>query len=303
MKIGISITSAYQVDDVRAGAEQMIARAKAANRAGLDSLFVGDHHVVPTPYYQNTPILGRLLAEWDQRPAGALMLLPLWHPVLAAEQLATLACISNGRFILQCGLGHGERVFKAMGANSKHRPSAFEQSLACLRDLWQGKTVSLDGRWQFEEARISPLPPEPIAIWIGASAPAAIDRAAKLGDAWLANPSMTIAEAGQAMSCYQEACARHSRELPSTIAIRRDIYVAESSSDARQVKELITRKGYRGFDPEALIIGEAQEVADQFSAFEQLGYTDIIVRNLHTSADKAVQSTERLASVKALIES
>ena len=61
---------------------------------GLDSLFVGDHHNVPVPYYQNVAILGRLLAEWDTRPAGALFLLPLWHPVLLAEQIGTLASIA-----------------------------------------------------------------------------------------------------------------------------------------------------------------------------------------------------------------
>ena len=77
--------------DVRAGARWMVERARAAADAGLDSLFVGDHHNVPVPYYQNVPILGRLLAEWDDRPAGALFLLPLWHPVLLAEQIGTLA--------------------------------------------------------------------------------------------------------------------------------------------------------------------------------------------------------------------
>ena len=83
----------------------MIERAAAARRAALDTLFVGDQHVSPTPYYQNTPILGRLLAEWGEAPAGCLFLLPLWHPVLVAEQIGTLAAIARGPFIMQCGLG------------------------------------------------------------------------------------------------------------------------------------------------------------------------------------------------------
>src|ERR1019366_2552813 len=65
MKVGISLTSNYpDVKDPRQGARWMIERVAAARRAALDSLFVGDQHVSPTPYYQNTPILGRLLAEW-----------------------------------------------------------------------------------------------------------------------------------------------------------------------------------------------------------------------------------------------
>src|SRR5205809_657634 len=92
-------------------------RAAAARHAGLDSLFIGDQHVSPTPYYQNTPMLGRLLAEWGEAPAGCLFLLPLWHPVLLAEQIGTLAAIAPGRFIMQCGLGWGEARFAAMSAN------------------------------------------------------------------------------------------------------------------------------------------------------------------------------------------
>lgn len=301
MKVGISIASNYQVDQVREGPRQMIERARAAHKAGLDSLFVGDHHVVPIPYYQNTPMMGRLLAEWDERPSGALFLLPLWNPVLAAEQIATLACIAEGPFIMQCGLGADDDQFNAMGANIKYRPSAFEQSIECLRALWQGETVSLDGRWKFTHAKISPLPPEPISIWIGASAPAAIERAARLGDAWLAEPGITLEGAKKAMDHYQKALARHHRSV-ETIAIRRDIYVAESPKDADEALALIKSKGYRGFDPDALMIGDFQHIADQMQAFEDLGFTDIIIRNLQRVPEKAVASTERLSKVKILLD-
>ena len=211
MKIGISITSAYQTQSARDGAAQMVARARAAAGAGLDSLFVDDHHVVPSPYYQNTPMLGRLLAEWDDRTAGALFLLPLWNPVLVAEQVATLASITQGPFILQCGLGRDESQFNAMGANIKYRPSSFEQSLDVLRSLWNGETVSLDGRWHFNNARISPLPPDKVDVWIGASAPAAIDRAARLGDAWLAEPGLTTDSALESLQLYQQALSIHGK--------------------------------------------------------------------------------------------
>lgn len=299
MKIGISITSAYQVRDVRDGANQMIDRARAAARAGLDSLFVGDHHVVPSPYYQNTPMMGRLLAEWDERPSGALFLLPLWNPVLAAEQIATLACIARGRFIMQCGLGRDDHQFNAMGANIKFRPSAFEQSLASMRALWRGETVSLAGRWKFSEARISPLPPEPIEVWVGASAPAAIERAARLGDTWLADPSMTLAQAARAMDIYRAARDRSGQGMPPTVAIRRDVYVAKNEIEATELAREIAEKGYRGFNPEALVIGDAATVAAHFREFGELGFTDIIIRNLHRDPAYAVASTERMAEVKA----
>src|SRR5438105_15745601 len=125
MKVGVSLRSGYPPMDARTGARWMVERARAASDAGLDSLFVGDHHGVPVPYYQNSPILGRLLAEWDDRPAGALYLLPLWNPVLVAEQVGTLAAIVSGRFILQCAIGGGAEQFAALGADIRRRVSTF----------------------------------------------------------------------------------------------------------------------------------------------------------------------------------
>src|SRR3989441_6373855 len=139
MRVGISLTSSHAVKDPREGARWMIERAAAAHRSGLDSLFVGDHHSTPSPYYQNVPMLGRLLAEWGDAPAGCLFLLPLWNPVLLAEQVGTLAALARGRFILQCGLGDDAAQFAAMGADIKHRPSAFEDALAIVRRLLAGE--------------------------------------------------------------------------------------------------------------------------------------------------------------------
>jgi alkanesulfonate monooxygenase SsuD/methylene tetrahydromethanopterin reductase-like flavin-dependent oxidoreductase (luciferase family) len=166
----------------------MIERAAAAHNAGLDSLFVGDQHVSPTPYYQNTPMLGRLLAEWGKAPAGCLFLLPLWHPVLVAEQIGTLAAITQGPFIMQCGLGWGEARFTAMGANIRTRPSAFEEALEIVRRLLAGETVSSSRRFRVAEASLALRPAEPVEVWIGASAPPAIDRAARLAEGWIASP-------------------------------------------------------------------------------------------------------------------
>src|SRR5436190_6226794 len=138
MRLGVSLTSSHAVKDPREGARFMIERAAAAHRSGLDSLFVGDHHSPPAPYYQNVPILGRLLAEWGDAPAGCLFLLPLWNPVLVAEQVGTLASIATGRFIIQCALGAGRDQFGAMGADTRTRPSTFERNLEVIRRLLAG---------------------------------------------------------------------------------------------------------------------------------------------------------------------
>jgi alkanesulfonate monooxygenase SsuD/methylene tetrahydromethanopterin reductase-like flavin-dependent oxidoreductase (luciferase family) len=300
MKIGISIASRYEVDNLRDGARRMIERARAAAEAGLDTLFVGDHHVTPRPYYQNTPILARALAEWRAAPAGALYLLPFRHPVLLAEEIATLATIAPGRFIMQCALGYGDREFAAFGINPKHRPSRFEESLDIMRRLWAGETVSHQGRWQFHEAYISPTPPDPVEVWIAASAKPAIERAARLGDGWLGAPGLTPEEAQESLAYYIESCAKHQRE-PGVKAIRRDIYVGENQADARATGDAVVAAGHRGFAPEATIVGDVETVAGAFLKLAHMGYTDVIIRNLVPDQDKALGCISRLGAVKQLV--
>jgi len=170
--------------------------------------------------------------------------------VLIAEQVGTLAAIARGRFIFQCGLGDGEAQFLAMGANIKQRPSAFEEAFDIIKRLLAGETVSSQGRFVLENARVSPRPAEPVEYWIGASARVSIDRAARIADGWLASPSLTLNRAREQADWYRDACAKYGK-TPAAVAIRRDIYVGESSAEAEAVGRAVVKAGYRGFDPAA----------------------------------------------------
>lgn len=300
MRIGLSMSSSHQTNDPREGAANMVARARAARQAGLDSLFVGDHHVTPFSYYQNTPMLGRMLAEWGDNPCGCLYLLPLWHPVVLAEQIATLACLAQGRFIMQCGLGD-DRQGAAMGIDMRRRVGMFQASLATLRGLWRGEAVDEPRYWGITQARIAPLPPEPIDVWIGAVAQQAVHRTARLAEGWLAAPSLTLAEAADGINSYRQACAEFDRD-PQAVAIRRDIYVGQTSAEAKAVVAPYIESGYRGMSAEALMYGSVAEVADQIAALAELGYTDVIVRNLSAQQAECLATLERLAEVKAQLD-
>jgi alkanesulfonate monooxygenase SsuD/methylene tetrahydromethanopterin reductase-like flavin-dependent oxidoreductase (luciferase family) len=297
MRIGVSLTSSFSGVDGRTGARHMIERTAAARRAGLDSIFVGDHHATPGPYYQNVPILARCLAEWGDQPFGALFLLPLWNPVLLAEQVGTLATLAAGRFILQTALGDGDDQFGAMGVKVKARVAMFEESLDVIRRLLRGEVVSSEGRFQFRDGRVSPRPAEPVDVWIGASAEPAIDRAARLGDAWLASPGQTPKQAQALIDYYRGRCKTHG-VTPATIAIRRDIYVGESDAEADAVAGARVRAGYRGFSPEAPVYGSLETVTAKFRALGAMGYTDIIIRHIIDDQPKVLASYARLADVK-----
>lgn len=302
MKVGVSIRSGYSTDDVRAAAASMVDRARAAASAGLDSLFVGDHHNVPPPfpYYQNVPMLGRLLAEWDDRPAGALFLLPLWHPVLVAEQVGTLAALARGPFVMQCALGGGAGQFAAFGLSTRDRVRHFEAALDVVRRLLDGDEVSTAEPWRIERARIAPTTPEPLEVWVGAAAAPAIDRAARLGDAWLAGPELTPATAREQMAAYADACERHGR-TPTCYPIRRDVFVGGTATEIERYAQPVIDGGYRGFDPEAPVVGTVEAVAEVFRSYGALGFTDIITRQLAAADAAAVDSTLRLGEVRRLV--
>lgn len=299
MKIGISVTSSHRVEDPREGARNMIARAGAARQADLDTLFVGDHHVTPFPYYQNTVMLARMLAEWGDKPYGALYLLPLWHPVTLAEQIGTLASLGTGPFIMQCGLGDQQQG-DAMGIDMSKRVGMFVASINAMRAMWRGESVDEPRYWKLSGAKISPVPSEPVEIWVGALADKAIERTAKMAEGWLAAPSLSPTESGAVLKRYMDYCAQHDR-VPTAKAIRRDMYVGESSQAARKAAQPYLEKGYRGIPEDALLIGSAQEVADQIRVLEDQGYTDVIVRNLSSDQAQCLGSIERLSEVKSLL--
>jgi alkanesulfonate monooxygenase SsuD/methylene tetrahydromethanopterin reductase-like flavin-dependent oxidoreductase (luciferase family) len=300
LRISVSLRTGHPGAEARAGARWVIERAAAAAEVGLDGLYVGDQHVAGIPYYQNTAILGRALAEWDDRPCGALYLLPLWHPVIVAEQVGTLAAIAEGPFVLQCAIGGGPHQFAGLGVDMRRRVRDFEASLDVIRRLLLGEQVTAEQPVPVQGAQVSPRPPDGFQVWIGADVDNGIGRAARLGDAWYAGPSLTLADATTKLDRYRSRLAAEGRTT-ATFPIRRDVYVAESEADAEVVRTRIAEQGHRGFDPSVLVIGTPEDVAARFAAFGDLGFTEIVTRQLHDDPAAALASTRRLGRVREIL--
>lgn len=300
MRIGVSLASHHDVDDHHLGARWMIERSRAAASAGLDVLSVGDHHAVGTPYYQNVPMVGRMLAEWpSERPVGCLFLLPLWHPVLVAEQVGTLAAIHGGTFAIQTGLGGGAQQFAAMGRELGRRVGDLVESIRLIRALLDGETVSSD-RFGIHAAVVSPRPPGDVEWWIGARAEVALRRAAALRGSWYAGPELTTEAARRLLALFLDACAAAGHE-PQRLAVRRDVLVADTDAEAQRLAGPVIAGGHRGFDSDALSIGSPETVADRFAVLAEIGFTDVVARQLPVPQDMAVGSIARLAEVRRLL--
>jgi alkanesulfonate monooxygenase SsuD/methylene tetrahydromethanopterin reductase-like flavin-dependent oxidoreductase (luciferase family) len=300
VRLGVSLNSTYVVDDPREAARRMLERGRAASASGLDSLFVGDHHGVPVPYLQNSPVLGRLLADWRGPTAGALYLLPLWHPTIVAEQLGTLAALTDSRIVLQCAVG-GSDQFAIMGQGTGDRVRRFETGLDVVRRLLAGETLErMDTPWGPITGSISPVPDHRVDVWIGADADAAIDRAARLGDAWYGGPQQPLGALATTLRAYRDRCAVHGRE-PSCLPVRRDVYVGADEADVARVVDPVVAGFYRGMDPAALVTGTVEQVVDGLGPLADLGVTDVIVRQLAADQADAVASLERLGAVRAAL--
>jgi len=252
----------------------------------------------PNVYLQNVPLIGRILGVWERRPVGCLFLVPLWHPVLMAEQIGTLASIAAAPFIVQVGVGDGQAQFDAMGKALRDRGADTERGIRLVKDLLDGHTV-YDEESNIKGARIAPVPAHGIEWWIGGGLQRSIDRAARLGTSWYGNADLTTRTAATAIDLYREACARHDRH-PTRIPIRKDVFIASDRAEAERVGGSLIDAGYRGFEREAVAYGDPQSVAEQLAPFGDLGFTDIIIRTM-TRDESAVRTIELAAQVRALL--
>ncbi len=299
MRLGLSVTSGYPGLDGAAAVRAVIERGQAASRAQLDHLSLGDHHSTGAhrAYVQNVPAIGRIMADWPvDRPIGLLLLLPLWHPVLAAEQIGTLAAMSEAAFIVQTGIGFGHEQFAAMGASLSTRGRVADRSIAAIKRLLAGDTVDIP-ELDITGASISPRPARPVEWWIGAgNAPAAITRAAREGDAWYAAPGIDGADLAGAADAYRRACDEHG--TTPRIALRRDVLVGDDHDDTVAVARGVIERGYRGMDQQ-ILAGGVEHVAERMANFATFGVDDIVARTIAVDQPRAIRSIELLGDVRA----
>jgi probable F420-dependent oxidoreductase len=171
------------------------------------------------------------------RVGTGIFQLPIHHPLRVAEQVATIDQISAGRVSLGVGSGWWPLEYDAHGSCFRQRGSRMEEALQILKRVWTQENTSFEGRhYRFAALTLHPRPvqkPHP-PLWVAGVADAAVDRAARLGDAWLCGPVQSLAKAQACLGVYRDACARH-RTRPEWI-LRRYAWIAPTR---REVEEAI----------------------------------------------------------------
>jgi alkanesulfonate monooxygenase SsuD/methylene tetrahydromethanopterin reductase-like flavin-dependent oxidoreductase (luciferase family) len=153
---------------------------------------VSEHHFVDDGYAPAVMATAAAMAARTDRVgiATTVLLLPLHHPLRIAEDALVVDAISGGRFRLGIGGGYVPHEFESFGVATKDRPVRMEEGVKILRAAFAGERFSFQGsQWSFGELKVSPGPVRDGGppIWVGASVPKAIDRAARLGDGFFAS--------------------------------------------------------------------------------------------------------------------
>jgi alkanesulfonate monooxygenase SsuD/methylene tetrahydromethanopterin reductase-like flavin-dependent oxidoreductase (luciferase family) len=217
MKLGIYLNSQHRErDDPARRLAEMLEQARLIRSLGFDSIWAGEHHLVPGfHYFPQLPLLLRIAAEAEGLTLGThVTLLPLHNPVEIAEIGAFLDVVSGGKFLLGVGLGYRPEEFAAFGVPISERVSRLVEGVEIIRRLWTEDRVTHQGRhWQFADASIRPRPLQSRPpILIGAQVEAAIKRAARIGDGWLLVPTPTMEKLAEQIALFKSG--RAAAKLP-----------------------------------------------------------------------------------------
>ena len=178
------------------------AYAQGAEELGMTHLLIYDHVVgvdrnrpggFEGPYDSDTAfrepmVLFGFLAACTQtlELVTAILILPQRQTVLVAKQAAEVAILSNNRLVLGVGVGWNTVEYDALNEEFGNRGRRQEEQVELMRRLWNEDVFSYDGEHhRFEHASILPRPDRPVPVLFGGSAPALLDRCARIGDGWL----------------------------------------------------------------------------------------------------------------------
>lgn len=204
MKLTVDFPSVVHRD----GPAEIARLAHAIEEIGYDEIDMFDHvvmgHPQPEresgPYPANMPILealitlGYIAAVTERVGLGTeVLVLPQRQPVLAAKQFSTLDTLSGGRLRVGVGVGWQESEYEALGMDYHTRGAAMDEAIELMKACWTESSIDFEGEHFVSNAMA--MEPKPlqttegrdIPVWIGGTSKAALRRAGRVGDGWMAS--------------------------------------------------------------------------------------------------------------------
>lgn len=204
---------------------QMIRITKAAEDAGYESVWTGEHIVLPDPQAPPSPAppetvmvdtavaLSYLAGVTSTIKLGTgIIILPQRQPAVLAKSLASLDYVSGGRLLFGLGVGYLEPEMTACSTPMERRGERADEYLAAMRELWTNDAASFDGEFvSFSNVTANPKPAQAhIHTVVGGHSKRASRRAVELANGWygfMRDPETAAADIAQ----LEEAAQRYER--------------------------------------------------------------------------------------------
>ena len=248
----------------------MLRKVEAAQKAGFKYLTMGQHFLYDGyRWLQPIPLLARLAAELDGdvRLGSSIIIGPLYHPVILAEELATLDIITRGRLVVGIGTGYLPTEYENLGVPFKERYGRLVEMLELIPLLWSQDRVTFHGKyWQLEDVptHIRPIQQPRPPIWLGAMKEAGVRRAARIADAWTITPQQSIDEVTQLIRAYAEE--RIANGLPLTpLPLRRELMIGADLDDALAKFASVARGKYEAYVGRGMNLLSESDVREEFA--------------------------------------
>jgi len=272
------------------GALQTI--AMEAESLGYDSVWCTDHILMPeksgTPYeriFESLTTLAYLARATDRVRLGISSLItPMRNPVTVAKQLATIDNLSDGRIMLATSVGWNETEFSHLSSDFHNRGRRLDESIRLIRTLWSGET-SFESKTLGLKIANAVFQPTPIqrklTMWIAGNSPAAMKRAARLGDGWHPN--------AQPLEKFKQLVSDFRQNYPGAEA--KEISVRIGLNPRATSSEYLSPQG----EKRIMLSSNREENRKTMHALETLGVSYIV---LVPSADGKASVTDHVDAMK-----
>ncbi len=301
-------TQASSIGTSRHDKPNLAEQGEIAEAIGFDSFWLPESHFagrasLPSPL----TLLAAIASRTNRIGLGTTSyLLPIRHPIQAAEEVAVLDCLSNGRLILGVGRGFQNAMFTVFDVPTKEKRKKFKANLQVMKDAWQGLPLAVDENG--EPITLAPLPvqkPYP-PIWVAAFGPLAIKQAGGLGLPYIASPMETLQSLVDNYNRHGEHVSEAGHDRIDTVPIMRTLFVCENSHKVSTIRnnlqqEAESRMRTVSADPaDWAIIGDSSFVKDKISEYqESLGLSHLIARGRipGLTNKEQIRSHEALAKI------
>ncbi|MCE2559463.1 MAG: LLM class flavin-dependent oxidoreductase [Acidobacteria bacterium] len=300
------------VDYLGDEAAQVADQAEFADRLGFHSLFLPESHFTgaascPSPLV----VLAAAAARTKRLRLGTTSyLLPVRNAFQAAEEVAVLDRISNGRVILGLGRGFRPALFAAFGVDPRTKRQRFSESLDLMKRAWAGEAIEVGEGEARTRIRLSPLPvqqPHP-ELWVAAFGPLALKQAGRLGLPYLSSPLETIQRLEANHKVHRDALpAGAPRPI---VPLMRTVFVSDDRQLCNRVRSgliaqavRMARSGSRLVSEDQLLdienwalVGDPAQVRDGIDRYAELvGMSHLIARcGVPEAAPQEVEESLRL---------